>query len=161
MSQRVNLGEGCIPQQLQFRQGILEDGISDSAIDPQRFPIGRYCNAVGRSAGSRLSYCESPRLIRQLDPGDLSTFREIHHRESVKAAELDEDAVGGAIRLCLESHGAYGSIEFDFPSYLLGVEIDKHDSLVFYRPANRVLAIPCNEYIVHAAVHGNTLHPLQ
>src|SRR5258708_10087931 len=113
---------------------------------------------MGGSGGSTLSDSESTRLIRQLDSCDIGAFCKIHDRESVKAAELDEDTARRTVLVCLEGHGANWSVKFDFPRGLLGAEVDDRSSFVFYRPANRVLAVRRDVYVVHTTVHGNAFY---
>src|SRR5260370_985920 len=60
--------------------------------------------------------------------------------------------------MCLEGHGAHCSVEFDLPNCLLPVEVDNRGTLLFYRTADRVLAVRCDEHVMHASVDGNALH---
>src|SRR5258708_39876960 len=111
----MGLEQGKVCEQLENGKGIRENGSGVSAVDPERFPIRRNANAVGRSAPAPLSATESAGLIRQLDPGYLRAFREIHHGESVQLGELNENAARRAIRVRFEGHGPNTFVEFELP----------------------------------------------
>src|SRR4029077_15894097 len=85
----------------------------------------------------------------------LGALREIHDRKSVKPRQLDKDAAFRTLPGCIESPGAGGAVESDFPYCLLGMEINNCGSVVFDRTADRILAVRGDEHVVDAAVHGN------
>src|SRR5216683_2080347 len=103
--------------QLEIRERVFKNSIGERTVDPQRFSVWSHADSVRRNAASRFRNSETARLIRQLDPGHLRPFREIDNSESMKSGKLNENAASRTVGICLESHGAYWAVEFDFPGH--------------------------------------------
>src|SRR5258708_20079862 len=147
--------------QLEIRERVLKDSIGERAVDPQRFSIRSHPDTMRRQASSGLRNSETAGLIRQLDPGHLCPFREVNNSESMKSGKLNENGTGRAIGVCLEGHGAYRAVEFDFPGHCLGVEINHSGSFVFHRTTDSIFAVRRDVDVVYRAVYWNALDLLQ
>src|ERR1700675_508847 len=147
--------------QLEIRQRVFKNSIGERTVDPQRFSVRSHPDPVRRNASSCFRNSETAGLIRQLDPGHLRPFREVDNGESVKSGKLNENAASRAVGICLEGHRPYRAVEFDFPCYLLGVEINHGCGSIFDRTTDRIFAIGGDVYIVHRAIHGNALYLLE
>ena len=79
---------------------------------------------------------------------------EIDHGKSIEVGKLHEDALRRAVGIRVESHRAHAIVEFDFPSDLVGLQIDDCYRFGFDRAGNGVFSVGRDVNVVDASVDG-------
>ena len=148
-------------QKLEIGERVRVDVAVDFAVDPQRLPVGGHAYAVGRRPLQALRMALSGRNLGERHAANLLAPGEIDDGETVKVRDLNEHPARRAVGVALEGHRAHAAVEVEPPDRLLGRAVDDRQPLSGDRARDHVLAVGCDESVVHAAARRNALHPFE
>src|SRR4030081_502305 len=74
---------------------------------------------------------------------------------------MDENAMGRAIRICIERHRSHWLVELYLPNHLLALQINDAGDLAFERAAHCIFAVWRDVHVVHRAIDCDALYILE